>query len=358
MRRHPLFFKRRGNMKKITAWAILLGLLFGLSACKPGGKTKYTDYSFDYFDTVTTIVGYAENQESFRQTCAEIKALLKEYHQLYDIYHRYEGMVNLCSLNERQGAPVQVDKRIIDLLLYAKELYSLTNGKMNVAMGSVLSIWHQYRTEGIDHPEKAALPPMDRLQAAAQHTDINDLMIDEEKNTVFLADPEMSLDVGGIAKGYATEQVARHLEEKGITGYLLNVGGNVRCLGAHPDGTGWSIGIENPDTENKEKPYIAYLELKDQSLVTSGSYQRFYTVDGVDYHHIIDPETLMPGRNYRSVSVLCRDSGKADALSTALFNLSYEEGARLVESLTDAEAMWVLPDGEQRFSEGFSKDSL
>ncbi len=343
-------------MKRITVWAILLGLMIGLSACKTGGKTKYTDYSFDYFDTVTTIVGYAENRDEFNQVCAEIKGLLKEYHQLYDIYHRYEGVNNLCTVNDRQGGihqPVQVDQRILDLLLYAKELYTLTGGKMNVAMGSVLSLWHQYRTEGLEHPEKAALPPMEKLRAAAAHTDIRRMQIDEENTSVFLSDPEMSLDVGAIAKGYAAEQIARRLESEGLSGYLLNVGGNVRCVGGHPDGKGWSIGIENPDTQNAEKPYIAYLELTDQSLVTSGSYQRFYTVDGVQYHHIIDPATLMPGRNYRSVSVLCRDSGKADALSTALFNMTYEEGRALIDRLPDAEAMWVLPDGEQRYSDQF-----
>ena len=320
------------------------------------GETKYTDYSFDYFDTVTTIVGYADSKEEFDGVVSELKALLLEYHRLYDIYHRYEGINNLCTVNDLTDGvhqTVQVDQKILDLLSYAKELYTVTEGKMNVAMGSVLSIWHQYRTNGISHPEEAALPPMEQLREAANHTDIGQMILDETDSTVFLADPAMRLDVGAIAKGYATEQVALYLEEKGITGYLLNVGGNVRCVGAHPDGEPWSVGIENPDTENTEKPHIAYLHLTGQSLVTSGSYQRFYTVEGVRYHHIIDPETLMPGTNFLSVSVLCADSGRADALSTALFTMTYEEGAALIESLADAEAMWVLPDGEQRYSGGF-----
>ena len=194
---------------------------------------------------------------------------------------------------------------------------------------------------------------MEQLQEAAKHTSIDQMILDEEASTVYLADPAMSLDVGAVAKGYATEQVALYLEEKGVTGYLLNVGGNVRCIGAKADGEPWSVGIENPNTEDTETPHIAYLHLAGQSLVTSGSYQRFYTVDGERYHHIIDPETLMPGTNFLSVSVLCADSGRADALSTALFTMTYEEGAALIESLTDAEAMWVLSDGEQWYSSGF-----
>ncbi|MBQ6823686.1 MAG: FAD:protein FMN transferase, partial [Clostridia bacterium] len=258
-------------MKRIVAVLLIAALLPGLVSCKKT-KKKYTDYCFDYFDTVTTLVGYADSKEEFDAVCTEIKGLLKEYHQLYDIYKRYDGVNNLCTVNDlHDGAhrPVQVDRRILDLLTYAKELYQVTGGKMNVAMGSVLSIWHYYRTEGIDHPDQAQLPPMDKLQEAAKHTDIEKLILNEQQGTVFLADPAMLLDVGAIAKGYATEQVAQYLEAKGIGGYLLNVGGNVRCVGMRADGEPWSIGLENPDTEKTDTPYIAYLHLADKSLVTS-----------------------------------------------------------------------------------------
>ena len=191
-----------------------------------------------------------------------------------------------------------------------------------------------------------------KLQEASKHTDIEDLIIDTENNTVFLADPEMSLDVGAIAKGYAVEQIAKHLESKGITGYILNVGGNVRTIGM-ADKEKWKVGIENSDIEDKENPYIEYLKLSGESVVTSGSYQRFYVVDGKEYHHIIDPQTLMPGKKYLSVSVVTDDSGLGDAMSTALFIMDYEEGKKLVESTNDVEAMWVLQDGTQLYSSGF-----
>ena len=163
----------------------------------------------------------------------------------------------------------------------------------------------------------------------------------------------MSLDVGAIAKGYATEQVAAYMESQQITGYLLNVGGNVRCVGSRYDGSDWRVGVENPLAEDGNRPYLEVLNINDISLVTSGNYQRYYEVDGVTYHHIIDSDTLMPATDFVSVSVLCKDSGLADTLSTALFVMSFKEGIELVENLSGVEAMWLQSNGEVSYSSGF-----
>ncbi|MBR5246457.1 MAG: FAD:protein FMN transferase [Clostridia bacterium] len=327
-----------------------------LTSCEvKSEKTKYNTYYFDYFDTVTTIIGYAESQEEFDKVCAEITTLLNEYHRLFNIYNRYEGLNNLVTINDLvdgKHTEVQVDKKIIDMLTFAKEMYYETDGNVNIAMGSVLKIWHIYRNEGLDNPVRAELPPMEELEEASKHTNIDDLIINTEKNTVFLKNPLMSLDVGAIAKGYAVEQIAKHLETKDITGYILNVGGNVRTIGM-ANGDKWKVGIENSDTEDKENPYIEYLKLSGESVVTSGTYQRFYVVNGENYHHIIDPETLMPGTKFISVSVITNDSGLGDAMSTALFLMDYEEGKKLVELMENIEAMWVFTNGEQRYSSGF-----
>ena len=334
---------------------MLIVLVIGVfTSCQQPNKEKFTKHSFDYFDTVTTITGYAESQEEFDAVYDEIMTLLGEYHKLFTIYHRYEGMENLCTINELvDGAhrAVTVDRRIIDMLLYAKQAYEQTGGKVNVAMGSVLSIWHEYREIGADEPWNAALPPMEKLQDAALHTDINMMQIDEQSCTVTLLDPKMRLDVGAIAKGYAVEMIAQHLEQKGIGGYVLNVGGNVRTLGAKPDGSAWTVGIENPDGEE----YLALLKLEGKSLITSGSYQRYYIVDGKRYHHIIDPVTLMPSEHFVSVSIVCNSSAQGDALSTALFCMDYEQGLALIESLEGVEAMWLTTDGQKLYSSGFTR---
>lgn len=348
-------------MKKTVA--IILAIvtvslqLFCFSSCESKPlKTKYNANYFDYFDTVTVITGYTETKEEFDSICLEIEALLKEYHQLFTIYNRYEGLNNLVTVNDVKNGEhsvVKVDKKIIDMLLFAKEMYNETNGTVNIAMGSVLKIWHICRNDGIDEPWNAELPDTEKLKEASKHTDINNLIIDEENNTVFISDPKMLLDVGAIAKGYAVEKVAQYLEENGITSFIINVGGNVRTVGLNGENEPFKVGIENPDTENEEKPYIEYLKLESKAVVTSGCYQRFYTVNGVNYHHIIDPETLMPGENFMSVSVIADDSGLGDALSTALFLMDIDEGKALVKSIDGVEAMWVLPDGEIVYSDGF-----
>jgi thiamine biosynthesis lipoprotein len=344
-------------LKKVFSTFIALVLLLQtltLSSCAKV-KKQYSEYSFDLFDTVTKITGYAESEDEFQEINAWIMSELWEYHRLFDIYKRYDGMENLCTINELTDSvhrTVNVDIRIIEMLTYAIEMYEKTGGKVNVAMGSVLSIWHDYRQSGEADPFSAQLPPMDKLLEAAKHTDINALVIDRENNTVTITDPEMKLDVGAIAKGYAVEMVARKLEEKGISGYVLNVGGNIRTIGAKGDGNPWKVGLENP-FDNEDEPYIAYLYLDGGSLVTSGSYLRYYIVNGKRYHHIIDPETLMPSEAYTSVAVLCESSAMGDALSTALFCMDLESGMALVESLDGVEAIWVLSNGDIKRTSGF-----
>lgn len=357
----------KDNMKKrFVSAALLVCILLScmlISSCRQGSSEdprselqKYSEYAFDYFDTVTTITGYAASQAEFDAVAADILKQLGEYHRLFTIYHRFDGLENLCTVNDLvDGAhrTVTVDRRIVDMLLYAKEMHAKTNGRVNIAMGSVLSIWHDYREMGMSDPSTAEIPPMDKLTEAAAHTDINCLVIDEENATVTITDPKMTLDVGAIAKGYAVEMVARSLEEKGITGYVINVGGNVRTVGLKGDGKPWTVGIENPD-EDAEDPYFAYLYLNGQSLVTSGSYQRYYVVNGKRYHHIIDPDTLMPEDLYLSVSVVCKSSADGDALSTALFCMTPEDGLALIESLPGVEAHWVQNDGTRHTSSGWT----
>ena len=191
------------------------------------------------------------------------------------------------------------------------------------------------------------------LEHASYHTNIEDIIVDAENSTVYRADRELLVDVGAIAKGYAVEMAAKMLEDKNIKGYLINVGGNVRAVGAKADGEPWSVGVENPDSSSDDA-YASYLDITDEALVTSGSYQRYYEFDGIRYHHIIDPETLMPSAYYLSVSVLCDDSALADALSTSLFSMPLDDGKLIIESTEGVEAMWILPSGEKTYSSGFN----
>ncbi len=351
-------------MKYRRRFALLLSTVFVgamlsfLAGCGTKKPVRREASFLRLFDTQTTIIAYMDDKEEFSRYAQMIYDSLDEYHRLYDIYNSYDGINNLKTVNDMAGkAPVKVDIRIIDLLKYAKEWYEKTDGAINIAFGPVLRIWHEYRERGIDDPENAGLPPREALEEAAGHTDINKVIIDEEASTVFLEDPEMSLDVGAIAKGYAVEQVSRMVAEKGFTSGLISVGGNVRAIGSKDGaGTPWNVGIQNPDS-GEGNAMIHILDITDASVVTSGIYERYYTVDGKNYHHIIDPDTLFPSGEFKSVSIVCKDSGMADALSTAIFNMSLEEGMAFIESIPDAEAVWVLNSGELRYS-GHFRDYL
>ena len=345
-------------MKK-RVFAAVFGLYFlmiSITSCSRQELVRYDAQFLQLFDTVTSIVGYAKDKDTFTKYAQLLYDELKIYHELYDIYNDYEGVNNIKTINDHAGIePVVVDQKIIDMLDFSKEMYQQTNGRVNVAMGSVLSIWHEYRTDGTDDPEHAKIPPMELLEEANKHTDINKIVIDYEASTVYLSDPDMSLDVGAIAKGYAAEQVSQTLEKKGLKKALISVGGNVRAIGTKEGGEKWKVGIQNPDLSSQQN-YLHTVSVEDQSLVTSGAYQRYYTVDGVQYHHIIHPDLLMPWNEYESVSILCHDSGVADALSTAVFNMSLEDGMDMIENIDQAEAMWILPDKSEYYTSGFMID--
>lgn len=332
-------------MKRVLA--LLLVFVFLFSGCQKK-KSKFTDYTFDYFDTVSTIIGYENSEQEFKQTFEKIKNELKTYHQLFDIYNSYDGINNIKTINDNAGIKaVKVDEKIIELVKFCEYAYEITGGKTNVMLGSVLKVWHDYRKEAND------IPDTDTLIEADEHTSFDSLVIDEENGTVFISDEKASLDVGAVAKGFVTEKIAEMLKREGKTGYLLNIGGNIKTIGVKGDNEAWQVGIENPDTENEETPHIAYLKLNSKSVVTSGNYQRFYEFEGKRYHHIIDPETLMPSDFFASVSVVCLNSALGDALSTALFTMSLNEGKKLVENMEDVEVMWVFESGEKVYSDGF-----
>ena len=339
---------------KISRFSRWLGLILAaamLAGCAPQQPSAqlYSATYLDVFDTVTTLKGPAETEALFQELSDALHEELLYHHKLFDIYNEYDGMTNLKTVNDRAAlAPVTVEPAILQLLLDCRSYYELTGGKVNAAMGSVLRLWHDARTAAAEDPESAALPDPEALREAAAHTDFDSVILDEEASTVFFTDPQLRLDVGAIAKGWTAQRVSRELPE----GVLLSVGGNVLATGPKPgSGAPWVVAVQKPDLS--AEGYLATVELDRGSMVTSGDYQRYFTVDGVRYHHIIDPDTRFPSRYWSSVTIRCADSGLADALSTALFVMDLDAGQALLEK-TGAEALWLTPDGEIFASPGFT----
>ena len=345
-------------MKKILSLFLAFAVAVAFASCSNTAKAKekYKASFLDLFDTASTVIAYDNSQEEFNRNYQRFYDELKTYDELFDIYKEHEGVTNLYKVNKLAGkSPVKVDPKIIDMLIYGTEIYNFTKGKVNICMGAVLELWHNERDYGIANPEEAKLPDMSKLKEASKHTDINNLVIDKNNNTVYFKDPEMKLDVGAIAKGYAVQQISNWAQNNLWTSAAISIGGNVSTFGyKNDDGqTKWTIGIENPDTTSDD--FLLKLNITDECIVTSGDYQRYYTVDGKKYCHIINPETLMPSEYMASVSVICEDSSFGDAMSTALFNMTIEDGKNLVDSLDGIEAVWVDKEYNKTFSKGFNQ---
>lgn len=332
-------------------FALLLCLAVPAVTGCTGPANKYQTQFYDVFDTVTTLTGYAGSEREFQKHAQSVHGELLRLHRLFDIYNAYDGINNLKTVNDNAGiSPVTVDPAILDLLELSKAACAETSGAVNAALGPVLRIWHDYRAAGLADPASAALPSVDELREAARYTSIDRVVIDRENSTVFLPDSRMSLDVGAMAKGFAAQAAADLARENGFVSGTLNAGGNVCAIGSPQDGRqNWSVGVQSP--EGAPEPYDV-IYISGCAAVTSGSYQRYYTVDSADYHHIIDPQTLYPATGVRAVTVVHPNSAAADILSTAAFILPYEQGRELVER-SGGQAVWILADGSERCTVGY-----
>lgn len=346
------------NISILLIIILSISLLIGCES-----KDNYEKHSanfFDTFDTVIQVVAYTEDEAEFNSYMEKINSRFMELHKLYDIYNSYEGINNVRTINENAGIkPVKVDKEIIDMILFSKEWYEKAGSETNIAMGPVVEIWNKYRDIAEDDPSEAKLPPMEDLEKANEYTDIEKVIVDVDNSTVYLEEAGMKLDVGAVAKGYATELVALEIEKEGLTSAIISAGGNIRTIGKPMDNKRerWGIGIQNPDKSiiQTDSNVLDVVFINDASVVSSGDYQRYYMVDDQIIHHLIDPKTLMPGDYYRAVTIVTPDSGVADFLSTSIFLLPFEESFQLVESLEEVEALWVMKDGTIESTEGMKK---
>ena len=361
MVRESCYNAARMKKKNIAKTLLVMSLLAGCSSTSVSSEKQMTTYAntsiSEVFDTVYSYSEYTTSQAEAKERYEDSLNLLTYCNQLFDIYNDYEGINNLKTVNDNAGiAPVEVDPLIIDMLTRAKMFYDLSQNEFDVTQGSLLKVWHNYRTEGIDlntEGKYGPVPSLDELQAAHTKGGWDTVIIDEENSTVFITEEGASLDVGGIAKGYAAEIAAQKMIDEGMQAGFLNVGRNIRLVGNKPDGKDWVIGIADPSGTYTDGIVTITLD-QPVSIVTSGDYERYYIgEDGNRYSHIIDPQTLYPASLYRSVSILTMDSGDADCLSTALFTLSIEEGKELIEAYENktgnaVNVIWIMSEQQKQ----------
>ncbi|MDR1021298.1 MAG: FAD:protein FMN transferase [Synergistaceae bacterium] len=348
----------------IAALAVAVILPFSVFAAlgkvwlTPGAPVQAKKFSAEFFgtfDTVVSFTAFTKDEAEFEKYLEVVRDEMTRLHRLFDIYNDYEGIVNIKSVNEAAGmAPLKVPPEVLDLLETAKEAYADTGGAVNVALGPALSVWHGYRERALANSANARVPSYAELSSASGHMSLDDMEIDRENSTVRLRYPDMRLDVGAIAKGFAVQRAVERVKEAGLKSGIVNAGGNVAVVGLPLDGReAWSIGVQAPDDGTGSR-VIDVLSLTDGAAVTSGNYQRYFIVGDTRYHHIIDPDTLYPAKGIKAVTVLHPDSTRADVLSTAAFILPYAE-ARDMIAKHGAEAVWLLEDGRLEMTEGYRR---
>ena len=241
-------------MKKFVS--IIFSVLFLLTGCNTQkvpetGYTKYSAQFYGTFDTIVQIIVYCQTEEKFSQYANQMKTRMEELNRLYDIYYEYSGENNLKTVNDNAGIqPVPVREEILDLIEFCQDWYAKTDGKVNIALGPVLSIWHKYMERYSADPTDAKLPDLDKLQEKLPLCNMEDIIVDREAGTVYLKQKGMSLDVGAVAKGYATQLVCQEAYEAGFTSFIVSAGGNVVAGDPPLDGvrSSWGIGSQDPFT--------------------------------------------------------------------------------------------------------------
>ncbi len=315
----------------------LICLSFLISSCTPAAEITTVEGFF--FDTFVSIVIYDPCSSDITDGCIE---LCSHYDNLFS---KSVPESDIYRLNHAAGAPVTVSEDTVFLLSEAVRYAELTDGKIDPTIETVVSLWDFHPSETPKLPNEA------ETASALAHVDYRNIEI--TGSTVTLTDPESSLSLAFLAKGFIADKLKEYLLANGIQNAIINLGGNTVVLGSKPGNEPFTVGVEKPFGDGTP---IASFALTDCTLVTSGVYHRcFYDGDTL-YHHILDTATGYPVENHLySVSILGESSLTCDALSTTCFVLGPEEGMKLIETLDGIEAMFIMDDDSIRYSSGFPK---
>ncbi len=323
--------------KKLTALLVSAALL--LSGCSGLKKQQTSVYTDTLFDTVVRIEILDRTDEEVLKGCDNI---CKKYHAMFS--NKIEDS-EISRINSAGGNPVEVSDETVTLLKKAIYYGDLSNGAFDVTIAPVSNLWDF-------HSETPAPPAQEAIYEAASHVDYKNILIDG--NTVRLLDPYAAIDVGGIAKGYIADILKKYLKEQGVKHAVINLGGNVLAMGSRLDGSDYNIGIQKPFDMTGEP--ITSVRISNKSVVTSGTYQRYFEADGKLYHHILDPHTGYPcENNLTSVTIITNSSLTADALSTTCFLLGYDKSMRLIEQLDNVDAVFITNDNKIQYSKNFQQ---
>ncbi len=331
--------------KKTTGICVLLLLLVLLvfaflydKKTRESEPISKTDYMLN---TVVSVTIYDSQDESLLdealEICQKYENLVSPTLKTSEIYRLNHG-----ELPEEDGF-YQLSSETADLIARGLEYCELSDGAFDIAIEPVSSLWDF--TSG-----EAVIPSQEDIQAALPLVDYRDVVLEGTK--IHFNKEGMGINLGAIAKGYIADKMKEYLQDQGVESAIIDLGGNVLCIGERTDGAPFRVGIRKPFADRSET--AAIMEISDKSVVSSGVYERFFEKDGVLYHHILNPETGYPYENSLiSVTIISDKSTDGDGLSTTCFALGLEKGMELINSLSDVQAVFITDDYQLHYSENF-----
>lgn len=340
--------------KKISILILVSIMIISIITGCTSSKQKISTRTEFLMDTVITLKIYDGQNE---------KAMDKAIDRLKEIEDKMSATIetsDVSLINKNAGIkPVKVNEDVYYVIQKAKYFAEISDGAYEPTIGPLVELWN---ITGTDEKERESIPSSKEIEEKKALVNYNDLILMED-NQVFLNKKGMKLDLGGIVKGYAADEVKRIFLEDGVESAIIDLGGNIYTLGEKSNGEYWKIGIQDPFTITGN--YIGILNIKDNSIVTSGDYERFFVYKGERYHHIIDVKTGYPAKTeVAGISVISDKSIDGDALSTALFVMGVEEGSKLIKSLENIDTIFITKEKEviipERLKDSFtlSEDNL
>lgn len=325
------------KLKQIIAFTVAFSIL--LSGCSRLDNKEDQTYTDTLFDTVISIQILDPVDKKVMEGCEK---LCKEYDTKFSMTNEES---EIYKINTAKGKAVEVSDDTVTIIKKGIYYSELSKGAFDITIGAVSKLWDF-------HEEDASVPSSKKINSALSHVDYRNIVIRD--NTVRLTDSKAALDVGAIAKGYIADKLKEYLKENDVKHAIINLGGNVQTIGTKTDGSDYNIGIQKPF--DKSGQAITSVKVADKSVVTTGTYQRYFKKGDKLYHHILDPSTGYPCENtLSSVTIITDSSLTADALSTTCFLLGYEDGMNLINQLDNVDAVFITNDNKIHYTKNFMK---
>lgn len=331
------------RMNALKLKLIIIPMLFTsilLSGCTTPPSKEGLSTQTIMFDTMISIQIWGTDDAQLLSRCVD---MCEEYENLFS---RTIDTSEISQINAAKGQPVEVSDETLEVLQKGIYYSELSGGKFDITIAPLSILWDFKNNTG-------TLPAFDAIEEAKSHVNYKNIQI--QGNTVTLSDPDTMLDLGGIAKGYIADKLKEYLISEGIEHGIISLGGNVLTIGTRLDGTDFRVGIQKPF--DKQNTSITSVNIQGQSVVSSGIYERYFEVDGILYHHILNPETGFPIENHLlGVTIISEKSVDGDALSTTCFMLGLEEGMKLIEEIEGVEAVFITEDEQLHKTKGLLSD--